>query len=86
MKNRGIKNLILICISVAVSTLISSGADLDKQELGALASLYYPPLFGLLTLLLYFVSVTMFGINKMLITVILIICNLLFGIKMYFFG
>lgn len=78
------RNLLFIVASVVVSMFFSMTANLDKAELGALENLIYPPLVGLLCIVIYLVSVYLFKWNPIIVTIVCCIAIILLGVKLHY--
>ena len=45
----------LLIFATIASWTIALSVDVDKYELGALVNIYYPPVFGILTILIFLI-------------------------------
>ncbi len=79
-------HLVIITITIAISwALALTHPDLNKLELGALANYYFPPIIGLITLVIYLL---LSWLQKSLGNLVLVFCciiNFAVGIAFRFF-
>jgi len=66
--------IVIIIISTIISWIISMSTDLNRLELGALANLFFPPLIGICSIVIYMIS---YWINKKISILIMIILSVL---------
>src|SRR5262245_61894818 len=64
----------LIIISAVISFLLATTSDMSHQELGALANYIWPPVIGLLTLILFGLIVWVIKNEMVLIILLVILC------------
>ena len=74
------KHISAVILSVIVSYILSTSADLDKLELGALTNVSFPPVIGVLTICLYLLLGWIFKSRRDYIMIVCVLINLATGI------
>ena len=78
-------NVLLIIISVVILTIFTMSApNIHKAGLGGLANLFFPTIFGVFTLLIYFISRLFFKAWNWIITIIGILYITYLSIMLFF--
>jgi hypothetical protein len=81
-----LKNIVIIIISIIVSWVLAMTTDLSGLELGALANLFFPPMLGIVTVLIYVVLGLVLKRYRLVIVIILCLLNISLGIIFHFFN
>jgi len=84
MKNKKVQIAIIIT-TIIISWVLAMTVDLNRLELGALANFFFPPLIGVITIVIYLLGSWLIKGSKNFFLVLCSFINLGVGIALHFF-